>query len=253
MPHVTHTTVPIHEVHHNEAKHHAASALPAVSMEQFKKQGGATGKGENIEVFEGHPHALGEQLSGSRSSKLGHQGDAIECSCGTGIGQNCKLHPQSHGGHGATRETNLDQAGATGGQGLSGTHHQSSHTGTGGALSSQNKPLPQPGINTAGATGAAGSANTGGSGLGRGSGSRNQTSGLGSTAGSSTGTPGGHRDADGIIRVPAGSSQGGPATHSGLGDSTHGSGVTGGTSSHVLSDTPEKKPGMLDRLREKMH
>lgn len=42
-PHVIHTTQPIHEVHHNSAQHHASTALPAVSMEEFKKQGGTLG------------------------------------------------------------------------------------------------------------------------------------------------------------------------------------------------------------------
>merc|ERR1712183_1235773 len=55
-PHVTHTTVPIHEVHHNAAQHHAASALPAVSMEEFKKSGGAlSGREERQDGFIGEP------------------------------------------------------------------------------------------------------------------------------------------------------------------------------------------------------
>lgn len=55
-PHVTHTTVPIHEVHHNAAQHHAASALPAVSMEEFKKSGGAlSGREERTDGFIGEP------------------------------------------------------------------------------------------------------------------------------------------------------------------------------------------------------
>ena len=40
-PHVVHTTVPIHETHHDAAQHHEATALPPVSMDEFKKQGGA--------------------------------------------------------------------------------------------------------------------------------------------------------------------------------------------------------------------
>jgi hypothetical protein len=55
-PHVTHTTVPIHEVHHNAAQHHAASALPAVSMAEFKAQGGSlTGREERQDGFIGEP------------------------------------------------------------------------------------------------------------------------------------------------------------------------------------------------------
>ena len=55
-PHVTHTTVPIHEVHHNAAQHHAASALPAVSMAEFKAQGGSlVGREERQDGFLGEP------------------------------------------------------------------------------------------------------------------------------------------------------------------------------------------------------
>ena len=80
------------------------------------------------------------------------------------------------------------------------------------------------------------------------------------------GSSGGHRDADGIIRVPAESSHAGSGAHGGLGGSTHGSGVTGGTTDGGLhhqteggsaagypDDTTGKKPGMLDRIRDKLH
>ncbi|KAL8913801.1 MAG: hypothetical protein Q9171_001404 [Xanthocarpia ochracea] len=66
QPSVVHTTVPIHEVHHNEAKHHSASALPAVSMADFKKQGGTlAGREERYDGFEGEPRAVGGALGGS--------------------------------------------------------------------------------------------------------------------------------------------------------------------------------------------
>jgi len=76
QPSVVHTTVPIHEVHHNEAKHHAASALPAVSMADFKKQGGSlTGREERYDGFEGEPRAVGSSLGGSAlGSSTGHTG-----------------------------------------------------------------------------------------------------------------------------------------------------------------------------------
>ncbi|KAL8692718.1 MAG: hypothetical protein Q9218_002307 [Villophora microphyllina] len=68
QPSVVHTTVPIHEVHHNEAKHHSASALPAVSMADFKKQGGSlTGREERYDGFEGEPRAVGGALGGGSS------------------------------------------------------------------------------------------------------------------------------------------------------------------------------------------
>merc|ERR1711974_538189 len=45
-----------HQVHHNAAQHHAASALPAVSMEEFKKSGGAlSGREERTDGFIGEP------------------------------------------------------------------------------------------------------------------------------------------------------------------------------------------------------
>jgi len=63
---VIHTTVPIHEVHHNAAQHHSTSALPAVSMAEFKKQGGVlTGREERYDGFEGEPRSVGGALSGS--------------------------------------------------------------------------------------------------------------------------------------------------------------------------------------------
>ena len=70
-----HTTIPIHEVHHNEAKHHSASALPAVSMADFKKQGGSlTGREERYDGFEGEPRAVGSALGGSNTTGSGITG-----------------------------------------------------------------------------------------------------------------------------------------------------------------------------------
>jgi len=81
QPSVVHTTVPIHEVHQNEAKHHAASALPAVSMADFKKQGGSlTGREERYDGFEGEPRAVGGALEGH------HSGTGTGTGTGTGIG-----------------------------------------------------------------------------------------------------------------------------------------------------------------------
>lgn len=68
---MVHTTVPIHEVHHNEAKHHAASALPAVSMADFKRQGGSlTGREERYDGFDGEPRAVGHALGGLGGSGI---------------------------------------------------------------------------------------------------------------------------------------------------------------------------------------
>ncbi|KAH0382428.1 hypothetical protein KCU92_g6247, partial [Aureobasidium melanogenum] len=71
-PHVVHTTVPIHEVHHNAAQHHTASALPAVSMADFKKQGGVlTGREERYDGFEGEPRTVGGAHTSSTTTTTG--------------------------------------------------------------------------------------------------------------------------------------------------------------------------------------
>ncbi|KAI9709558.1 MAG: hypothetical protein M1820_003318 [Bogoriella megaspora] len=68
-PHVVHTTVPVHEVHHNKAQHHQTSALPAVSMEEFKKQGGVlTGREERYDGFEGEPRHIGGVSTGGTNN-----------------------------------------------------------------------------------------------------------------------------------------------------------------------------------------
>lgn len=84
-PHVVHTTVPIHEVHHNAAQHHSTSALPAVSMQDFKKQGGVLGgRGEKYDGFEGEPRSIGKALGGRDHDHTGPT--AGVGSSGTGIG-----------------------------------------------------------------------------------------------------------------------------------------------------------------------
>lgn len=76
-PSVIHTTVPIHEVHHNEAKHHAASALPAITMAEFKKSGGVlNGREERMDHFEGEPKGIGNHLG--NSSGLGERQSRTE-------------------------------------------------------------------------------------------------------------------------------------------------------------------------------
>lgn len=56
QPNVVHTTIPVHETHHNEAKHHGSSALPAMSMHEFKNQGGSlSGRETRTDAFEGAP------------------------------------------------------------------------------------------------------------------------------------------------------------------------------------------------------
>ncbi|TVY46533.1 hypothetical protein LCER1_G009324 [Lachnellula cervina] len=65
QPSVVHTTVPVHEVHQNEAKHHTASQLPPVSLSEFKSQGGQLGgREERTDAFAGEPRSVGGTLGG---------------------------------------------------------------------------------------------------------------------------------------------------------------------------------------------
>jgi len=65
QPSVVHTIKPVHEVHQNEAKHHTATALPAVTMDEFSRQGGSlTGREERVDSFGGEPRAVGGTLGG---------------------------------------------------------------------------------------------------------------------------------------------------------------------------------------------
>lgn len=60
QPTVVHTTVPIHETHHNSAKLHETSVLPTVSIDEFKSKGGVLGgREERYDGFEGEPKNIG--------------------------------------------------------------------------------------------------------------------------------------------------------------------------------------------------
>jgi len=60
QPTVIHTTVPVHETHHKAAKHHTASELPPVTMDEFKAKGGVLGgREERYDAFEGEPRNIG--------------------------------------------------------------------------------------------------------------------------------------------------------------------------------------------------
>lgn len=98
QPSVVHTTVPIHEVHQNEAKHHTATSLPAVTMEDFKRQGGhLSGREERTDAFGGEPRSVGGTLGGAGakgttsltendSSRHGHHNNEHFGATGTGAG-----------------------------------------------------------------------------------------------------------------------------------------------------------------------
>jgi hypothetical protein len=87
QPNVVHTTVPIHEVHHNKATHHDTTALPAMTMEQFKAKGGAlSGREERYDEFEGVPKNIGGAAGGFGVSK--------------GLTQKTGSHSHEHARHG---------------------------------------------------------------------------------------------------------------------------------------------------------
>lgn len=59
QPEVVHTTVPVHETHHNPAQHHGTTTLPPVSVDEFKRQGGVLeGNRERTSEFEGCPEGV---------------------------------------------------------------------------------------------------------------------------------------------------------------------------------------------------
>lgn len=129
--HVVHTTVPIHEVHHNAAQHHTASALPAVSMADFKKQGGVlTGREERYDGFEGEPRSVGghshtgrDTLAGAAAGSTTHDHHVTGAAAGAAAGHH-------HG-----REHDSD-AGLTGTKSHGLGHHSGNNTGLSGANSS---------------------------------------------------------------------------------------------------------------------
>jgi hypothetical protein len=72
QPNVVHTTVPIHEVHHNKATHHETTALPTMTMDEFKHKGGVlSGREERYDEFEGVPKNIG----GGTVGGFGHTRD----------------------------------------------------------------------------------------------------------------------------------------------------------------------------------
>lgn len=83
QPSVIHTTVPVHEVHHNAAQHHATSVLPPVTMSEFKKTGGVmTGHDERTKAFDGCPDGV-------------HSHGQSEHSVGNGVGDGGKMSSSS--------------------------------------------------------------------------------------------------------------------------------------------------------------
>ncbi|MCJ1312946.1 hypothetical protein MMC25_006622 [Agyrium rufum] len=132
QPSVVHTTIPIHEVHNNEAKHHSATALPALSMADFKRQGGSlTGREERYDGFEGEPKALGSALGGHSASNHGPTTGSSQTTSATHHNQLAnKADPRVDSDMDGSRNAGLTGAGTTGtGSGLTGHHHNNNTTG----------------------------------------------------------------------------------------------------------------------------
>merc|ERR1711883_51800 len=88
------------EVHHEKAQHHAASALPAMSMADFQKGGGSlAGRDERVDHFKGVPKNL-EQSLGSQGA-----GGLRESGYNSGIGSGNREHESGHHGGAATAAT----------------------------------------------------------------------------------------------------------------------------------------------------
>ncbi|KAF2149728.1 hypothetical protein K461DRAFT_230117 [Myriangium duriaei CBS 260.36] len=113
-PHVTHTVVPIKEQHHNAAAHHSATTLPAVSLEQFKKQGGALGgREERSDFFEGEPRHMGRHNGATGTGVTGSGASGL-----TGATTGTHQHGTHHHGTTGTGVTGS----STTGSGLTGSN-----------------------------------------------------------------------------------------------------------------------------------
>ncbi|TGO58081.1 hypothetical protein BOTNAR_0188g00140 [Botryotinia narcissicola] len=121
QPSVVHTTIPVHEVHQNEAKHHTATALPAVSMSEFRAQGGSLGgREERTDAFKGEPKSVGGTLGGegARGTTSLTEGEGIHTGAHTGTHNGALNGSHSHTGTGVASTT----AGTA--------HHTTSHSST---------------------------------------------------------------------------------------------------------------------------
>jgi len=158
QPHVVHNTIPVHEVHQNEPKHHTATQLPAVSMSEFRAQGGhLDGREERTDGFKGEPKAVGGTLGGkgahgttslteNDSSRHGHHHGGLETNhgrdhivgnsgntTGTGNGLNDGIS-RSHGNDhlSSTGRGTGDELESTGRGGVGNMGHTGSSTGISG-------------------------------------------------------------------------------------------------------------------------
>jgi len=124
QPTVVHHTNPIHETHHHEAKHHGTTTLPAVTMDELKRQGGHLGEHKTrTDAFQGEPNAQERYLGGkgaagttsltshdpnSQGTDLGHnQQGVLGHQNGAGIGNNQSLGSNSGAGVGQNNAVGL--------------------------------------------------------------------------------------------------------------------------------------------------
>ncbi|KAH7028987.1 uncharacterized protein B0I36DRAFT_245721 [Microdochium trichocladiopsis] len=127
QPTVVHTTVPIHETHHEQAQHHAATTLPAISMNEFKSKGGTFG--HDIKPHEHHYHYDGEPTTDGKI-ETGTRGGVV----GAGHGADQRHHNSSStgaahntiagvrtGNPGTGAASNLPGTGGSGVGGMSGS------------------------------------------------------------------------------------------------------------------------------------
>jgi hypothetical protein len=116
QPAVVHTTIPVHEVHQNESKHHTTSQLPAVTMDEFQAQGGRLeGRSERIDAFAGEPKSVGGSLGGvgahgsttrtEQNSLNGHNGTTKSNNGITNSNSNNVANGSTQGAHHGTNQT----------------------------------------------------------------------------------------------------------------------------------------------------
>ncbi|KAK2040184.1 allergen [Colletotrichum somersetense] len=95
QPHVVHTTVPIHETHHAKPVHHAATTLPAKTLDEFNREkGGIDGHGHHkVGEFDGCPDKLDKGFAKSEHAGVaGTHGHSHGHSHGTGAGVSAGHH-----------------------------------------------------------------------------------------------------------------------------------------------------------------
>lgn len=205
QPEVVHTTVPIHETHHETAKHHGLSALPMKTLEEFTKAGGlVTGsKGSTREEYEGAPRPYNEKLMTTIEKVLpghhGHHGThdpatgSMRPDSGvSGVGHTSGLGSGTDAGYG--RDTsNLGTGTGVGHSGLGGTGTGVGHSGLGGTGTGVGTDTGYghntSNLGTGTGVGHSGLGNTG-TGVGTGTGYGHNTSNIGTGTGSGIGHSG---------------------------------------------------------------